>query len=164
MAQVGAEQFVLELDGVGQVAVMGQGDTERRVDVERLRLGGIGTAGGRITDMADPDIAGQVAHVAGADHIADQAVVLAQEQAAEVAGDDARRILAAMLQYGETVEKALVDRATSRDTDNSAHLSPPARAGRPPPSFGERFQESENSGPAPAAGNPATRGRFLTVT
>jgi hypothetical protein len=114
--------------------------------------------------MADPDIAGKVAHVAGADHIADQAVVLAQEQAAEITGDDARRILATVLQYGEAVEQALVDRATSRDTDNSAHLSPPARAGRLPPSFGNDFGKAKILGQFRRQEIPQPESGFLTVT
>ncbi len=121
MAQVGAKQLVLQLHRVGQVAVVGQGDAKGRVDVERLGLGGIRTASGRVTHMADANIALQIAHVTSAHHVADQTVVLAQKQAAFMAGYDPGGILSPVLQHGQAIEQTLINRIPSRNADDSTH-------------------------------------------
>jgi hypothetical protein len=111
-----------------------QGDAERRIDVKRLSFGGIGAAGGGVADMADADVAVQIAHVAGADHIADQTVILAQKQATAVTSHNARCVLSPMLQHSQAVEQALIDCATPRNTDDSAHSAITHRNGRQRPS------------------------------
>jgi hypothetical protein len=54
-------------------------------------------------------------------YVSYQSNVLAQIQPFPVAGHHARRVLATMLQYGKTVEQALVNGATTNDADDSAH-------------------------------------------
>ena len=78
VAQVFAEDFLFQLQGVGEIAVVCQRQTEGGVDVERLRLGRRIAAGGGIAHLADTEIAEQGLHVLRLEHIAHQAVVLAQ--------------------------------------------------------------------------------------
>ena len=100
VAHVLEEQFLLQLRGVGEVAVVPQHQPERRVHIERLRLVVIDSgAGGRIAHMGDAGIAGQRAHVAGAEHVVRQAVALVQMEGIAVQRGNARRILPAMLQH-----------------------------------------------------------------
>ena len=89
---------------------MREADAVGRVDVERLRLGRAVAAGRRVAHVADADVALQLQHVPLLEHVAHQAVVLAQEQRALVLGHDARRVLAAVLQHGQRVVDLLVDR------------------------------------------------------
>jgi len=51
MAQILAKHLALELLGVGQVAIVSEHNTKRRVDIEWLRFGSGGTACGRIAHM-----------------------------------------------------------------------------------------------------------------
>ena len=55
---------------VGQVAVMREADAIRRIHVERLRFGGLGTARGRIPNMADADVPGQSQHMPVPEYVA----------------------------------------------------------------------------------------------
>ncbi len=57
VAPILLHEQIREFIVIGQVAVVTKANTVRRVDIERLRLGRSGTAGGRITDMADTDLA-----------------------------------------------------------------------------------------------------------
>ena len=98
VAQILQKHVALQLLGVGEVAVMRQHDAEGRIDVKRLRLGGIvGGAGRRVTAMADPPIALQIAHVAGAKHIAHQTRALVHMEAPAVGRRDTRGVLTAVL-------------------------------------------------------------------
>jgi len=126
--QVGAEHLLLQLIGVGQVAVVAEDDAERRVDVERLRLGGLERrAGGRIAAMGNAEVAGEVAHVARAEHVAHHAAALVHVQGGLLAGDDARRVLAAVLQEQQPVIEELVDGRASDDSEDPAHLGDDSR-------------------------------------
>ena len=60
--------------------------------------------------------------MAGSKHIPHQAVVLAQIDAAVIAGDDTRRILAAVLQHRQAVVDGLIDIILTDYTDNAAHI------------------------------------------
>ena len=71
--------------------------------------------------MADADVALQPQHVALLEDIAHQAVLLAHEQLAVVAGHDARGILAAVLQDRQRVIDLLIDWRVPDDADDSAH-------------------------------------------
>src|SRR3546814_1312069 len=55
--------------GIGQIAVVGQGDAIRGIDVERLRLGRSRTAGGRVAHVADAHVAAQALHVLLGEHV-----------------------------------------------------------------------------------------------
>jgi len=85
-----------------------QADAIGGIDVERLRLGGALAAGSRVAHVANAHVAVQPQHVAGVEDIPYQAVVLAQMQVSAVAGHDARCVLAAMLQHGQSVIDCLV--------------------------------------------------------
>ena len=121
MTEVFADQHFRELGGVRQVAVVPEADAVRRVDVERLRFGGGVAARGRIAHVADADVALQAQHVALLEDVAHQAVLLAHEQLAVVAGHDAGGVLAAVLQHRQRVIDLLIDRRVPDDADDSAH-------------------------------------------
>ena len=88
---------------------MRQHDAERGTDVKRLRFGGAAcVAGGGITHVGNARIAGQFAHMAGAEHFAHHAAAFVHVEAALVRGDDACRILPAVLQHLQTVIQKLV--------------------------------------------------------
>jgi hypothetical protein len=120
--QVLAEHLVLELVGVGQVAVMSEDDPERRVDVERLSFGRVACrAGGRVAAVRDADVARQRAHVARAEYVAHHAVALLHVKGLALAGNDASGVLAAMLQQQQPVVEQLVDGRTRDDSENATH-------------------------------------------
>ena len=71
--------------------------------------------------MRNADVTDQVAHVTSLEHILHQAVVLVHVERAAIAGHDACRILAAVLEHQQAVIQHLVDGILADDTDNSAH-------------------------------------------
>ena len=104
MPEVLQEHVVLELFGIGQVAVVGKHQTKGRIDIEGLRLGRVvRRAGGRIPTVRDAPVAIEVAHVARPEHVADHARTLVHVEAAAVLGRNAGSILPAMLQHLQTV-------------------------------------------------------------
>ena len=121
MAPVILIEITLKLIGIGQVAVMGQGDAVRGVDIKRLGLGRGGTTRRRVTDMADTHITGQIDHVPGAEDIPRQAVVLAHMQLSSIHDDNAGGVLATMLQHQQGVVERLIDRAFTKNSNNTAH-------------------------------------------
>jgi hypothetical protein len=122
VAQVGAEEVVLELLGIGEVPVMAKDDTERRIHVERLRLGGRPCrTGGGIARVSDTALPAERAHVARAEHVAHHARSLVRMEVGAVRGDDARRILAAMLEDQQPVVQKLIDGVGRDYTEDSAH-------------------------------------------
>ena len=125
VAQVRLVDLLGQLLDVGQVAVVRQGDAIRRVDVERLRFGRAGATRSRVAHVANAHMADQTLHVALLEHVTYQAVVLAQEQAAIMAGDNTGSILAAVLEDGEPVIQRLIDVRFTDDTDNAAHVTQP---------------------------------------
>ena len=125
VAQIGFVDLAGQLLDVGQVAVVRQGDAIGRVDVERLRLGGAGAAGGGIAHVGDAHMADQVLHVPLLEDVADQAVVFAQEEFTVQAGDDTGGILTAMLKDGERVVQRLVDVRLAHDTYDATHVTRP---------------------------------------
>ena len=66
-------------------------------------------------------LAGQVAHVAGAKHVAHHAARLVHEAAVVLHRNDARCILAAMLQQQQRVVDELVDGRIGDHADDAAH-------------------------------------------
>ena len=108
--------------GIGQVAVVHQHDTEGRVHIKRLRFFlAIGVACSGVTHLAQPDVAGQGAHVARAEHVTHHALGLVHEELALLLGHDASGILPPMLQQQQGVVDQLVDRGGVNNTNNSAH-------------------------------------------
>ena len=95
-----ADELAPERQAVGQVAVMGDRKAarlelgEQRLDVAQHRL-----AGGRVADMADGGLAGKAVDDGGAGEvIADETLAPLGMKALAVEGDDAGRLLAAVLQ------------------------------------------------------------------
>ena len=103
MAEVVAREFVGELRGVGQVAIVGDDEAVGRVDVERLRLGAGAGAGGGVAHVADGDVAAQLGHAAVVKDVAHESVFLAQVEPAFFARGDPRGVLPAVLQDGQRV-------------------------------------------------------------
>ena len=121
VAAVVAEQRVLQLGLVRQVAVVGQGDAERCVHVERLRFFLARRTGGRVAAVTDAGVPLQRTHVTGAEHVTHQAVGLVHREHAAVIGCNARRILAAVLQQQQCVVQELVDGSLRDDADDATH-------------------------------------------
>ena len=79
--------------------------------------------------MANADVAFQLHHVVLLEHIAHESRALAHVELAFRRGHDAGRILPAVLQHGQRVIQALIDRRISHDADDAAHArSPPQDA------------------------------------
>ena len=125
VAAVVLEHLFLELFPVGQVAVVGQRDAERCVDVERLRFFLARRTGGRVTAVADARVALQRTHITGTEHVAHQAVGLVHGEHAAVIGSDTCRVLAAVLQQQQCVIQQLVDRLMGDDADDATHVDAP---------------------------------------
>ena len=113
----------LKLQGIriDEVAVVGKRDSVRRVDVEGLRFGGGVPARGGIAHVTDPHGALEREHVAGMEHVPNESAALALMQALTVPGDNAGRVLPAVLQRGEGVVEVLVDRRAGDDAYDGAH-------------------------------------------
>src|SRR5690554_6211927 len=121
MAQVGTEQVLGKVVGVGEVAVMGQGNAVGAVHVERLGFCRAWASGSRITDMADAHVTRQAAHVPGVEYIPNQPVVLAQVKPVVLEGHNSRRILATVLKNGQRIVKQLINVGSTDNTDNATH-------------------------------------------
>ena len=122
VAQVALVNGADELVGVGEIAVVGKRDAVGRVHIERLRFGGARSAGGRVAHMADAVIADKTLHLALAENIAHETVVLVQEKApVRVAGGNTGGVLAAMLQDGQRVIQRLVYKGFAHNAHNAAH-------------------------------------------
>ena len=100
VTQIGFVDLFGQLFNVGEVTVVRQGDAVRRVDVERLSFGRRRAAGGRVADVTDTHVADQTLHVTLLEHVTHQAIILAQEQPAIMAGHDTGSVLAAVLEHG----------------------------------------------------------------
>jgi hypothetical protein len=138
------EELAAQLVRVDEVPVVAQHDAVRRVHVERLRFG-LRRSGARrrIAAMGDAHVAHEVAHIARAEDVAHEAAALVHVEAVALGRDDARRVLAAVLQHRHPVVEELVDGAAGDDSDDSAHtLTPPSgrRASFPYGAEGRRVQ------------------------
>ena len=96
-----------------------------RVYVERLCLGRLSTASGRVAHMPHPNIAGKAFHVPLAKHVAHQTVTFAYAQALVAAGHNARGVLAAVLQNRQRVVNSLVHRPLRNYSNDTTHTSLP---------------------------------------
>ena len=94
------KQLFTQLVSVSQVTVVRQRNAVRRVDVERLCLGGAGAASRRVTNVTNTHIALHTLHMASFKNVAHQTVRLTQtETVVRINGDDACGILATMLKH-----------------------------------------------------------------
>jgi hypothetical protein len=122
VAPVRHEELAAQLLGIHEVSVVAEREPEGRIHVERLRFGfRRGGTRGRITAVRDPHVAHEVAHVAGAEDVAHEPAALVHVEAVPVGRDDARGVLAAMLQHRHPVIEKLVDGAAGDDANDSAH-------------------------------------------
>jgi hypothetical protein len=96
-----------ELRRIDEVAVVSEGDTVRRVDVERLRLGVRAAASSRVSEVTKTHGTGKVAHaLAVVEHLGCESIALAlHDLAAAGAGGDTASILSTVL---EVVQGLLV--------------------------------------------------------
>ena len=109
VAQVFVTHVFIQFGSVGEVAVVRQNDAERRADVERLRLRAAAcVARSRITDVGDAGVAGQIAHIACAEHFAHHAFAFVHMEGAAFRRYNARRILPPVLQHLQAVVQKLV--------------------------------------------------------
>jgi hypothetical protein len=83
--------------------------TVRIVGVEGLRFGATAGTGRGIPAVPDAHVAAEFDHVVLLKHVLDEAVVLAQVQAAAFGRDDAGSVLTAVLQDREAVKEHLID-------------------------------------------------------
>ena len=94
-------QLAPELDRVGQVAVVGEGDLAAVVAPDRLRVLPGAAAGGRVADVADRHVALERLQLLLVEDLGDQARVAHRRDVAALAGGDPGRLLAAVLQRVE---------------------------------------------------------------
>ena len=94
------DQFATYGQGVGEIAVVGDREAARGdFGEQRLDVAQDGLAGRGIADVADRAVAGQALDGAGAgEMVADEAEAALRMEARAVEGDDAGRLLPAMLQ------------------------------------------------------------------
>ena len=107
--------------GVGQVAVVA--DRERAlgvVDGEGLRVAQGRAAGGGVAHVADGDAARELADLLGAEDVLHQAHGAVGEEALAVAGDDAGRLLPAVLQGVEAEVGDVGGLAVAVDAEDAA--------------------------------------------
>ena len=105
---------------------MAEHDTERGIDVKRLRLGKIvGRTRRRVAHVTDAQITFQGAHVAGAKDVAHQTRPLVQVESVALRRGNACRVLATVLQHHQTIIEQLVNRRCRHHTKNPAHSSIP---------------------------------------
>ncbi len=134
---VDVEELLGELARVRQVAVVHEHDAVRRVHVERLRLLLLArVAAGRVAHVTEAHGAEQAAHVARAVRLAHLTLGLLHVDDRAVAGRDAGRILAAVLQQRQRVVDLLVDRSRGDDADDAAHAAEDSRMSRVVPDAG----------------------------
>jgi hypothetical protein len=116
-----ADEHVGKLCGVREVPIVAEHDAVRRIHVERLRLGDVIAAGGRVAHVTDADVAAQLEHVLLTEDIAHEALPLAHADETVDGGHDPCGVLPAMLQHRQRVVETLIDRAFTDDTCNAAH-------------------------------------------
>ena len=107
---------------VGQVPVVHHHDTEWGIDVKRLRFFfAVRIARCGVTHLAQPHIARQRPHIAGAKHITHHPFGLVHEKLAALLGNDTCGILATMLQQQQRVINQLIDWRSTDNTNDSTH-------------------------------------------
>mmetsp|Transcript_9055 Transcript_9055/g.25942 ORF Transcript_9055/g.25942 Transcript_9055/m.25942 type:complete len:200 (-) Transcript_9055:74-673(-) len=120
-----ADHVVVQLIGVGEVAVVRNADAVRVVGVQGLGLGAGAGARRGVSHVADAHVPAQLEHVVLLEDVPHQAVVLSEMQPEALCRDHAGSILAPVLQDREAVEQQLVDVGLlvgEEQTQNSAHL------------------------------------------
>ena len=97
-------EFLTELGSVGQVTVVRDGNLAAgAIDRERLGVAQVGRTRGRVARVADGDGAGHVMQDASLEDLRDQSHAFMGVELLAVGSDDARALLAAMLEGVEAV-------------------------------------------------------------
>ena len=113
---------LVQLVGIGQIAVVRQHDAERRTDIKRLRLSRAARiTRRRIADMADADRTGQIAHITGAEHFAHHALSFVHMESGTFQRGNTGRILSPVLQHLQTIIQQLVYRFVCHKAENTTH-------------------------------------------
>ena len=122
MTKIVLKQLALQLRRVDQIAVVSQHNAKGGIHIERLRLRRARSRTCcRIPAMRDTHIAGQAAHIAGAEYVTHQAFVFVHMKRAAIGGDDSGCILPAMLQYRQAVIQQLIHRTFGDNANDAAH-------------------------------------------
>jgi hypothetical protein len=104
MPKILLKQALRELIGIGQVAVMGEDNTVRRIDVKGLGFRTGARPGGGVTAMTDTHIPHQPLDIFLLENIPDQAIGLVSVEAGLlITGRNTGRILAAVLNHPERI-------------------------------------------------------------
>ena len=130
MPVVIGKQLCLQGVRIGQVAVVDQHNAKRRIHVERLGLlltEGVARRG--VAHLAQTAVARQGTHIAGSEHVFDQALGLVHKELAIHVRHDTGCILTAMLQQQQSVIDQLVNRSFADNANDSTHVSIPFRIG-----------------------------------
>ena len=114
-------QFLPQLIGVSEVAVVRERDAERSRNEKRLCLEFAAAARRRIPNVADAHGALQALERFVVEDVADHAVALLQMELV-VIGDDPCSVLAAVLEHNEAVIEILDDVTEAGDGDDSTHI------------------------------------------
>ena len=114
------EKLIAELPVIGHVAVVGHDDAEGRVELEGLGVLAAAAADRGVAGMADADRAAQVLDGLGGEDVVDEAVALFRVEA-PVEGDDAGRVLAAVLDGQEALVEVPYHGAVAPDANDAAH-------------------------------------------
>src|SRR5690606_3790483 len=121
MTTIVLEHLQLELFPIGQVTVMRQDDTERGIDVERLRLFLTGRTSRWIAHLSNAGITRQGTHITRAEDIANKTISLVHGECMTAVGGDASGILTAVLQQQQCIVDELINRVVGNDADNATH-------------------------------------------
>ena len=165
---VALAQLGVELDGVDQVAVVGQGERAAVVADDRLGVLPLRGAGGRVADVADRHVTDQGAELVLVEDLGDQALVAdGHDLAPPESARDPGRLLAPVLERKQTKvcdagdvvsrrvdaeDTALVARAIAMVGHRRTHAQPAAKA-----SSGTRPIRSDRRPGPPAARTPQPR-------
>ncbi len=122
-AVVLVEQDFLKLGVVNDIPVVGHDDPVGRVDEEGLGVFSPSSSDGRVAGVAQADVASQADGMLGSKDISNQAVSLFGVETA-VIGDDARRILASVLDGKKALIQIFEDIIVSVYPDDTAHIRP----------------------------------------
>ncbi len=122
-----ADEFVAQRDGVGQIAVMRDGEAAApEIGEKRLHVAQDRFARRRVADMADGGVAGQpVHHLLAGEVVADEAETALGVKVLAVEADDARRFLAAMLECMEAESRQRGGVGMAEDAEHAAFLAQP---------------------------------------
>mgnify|MGYP006269004527 CR=1 FL=1 len=124
VAVVNRKQLGTQRLRIGQIAVVHQHNAKGRIHIKGLRFFfAESIASGWVAHLPQAAIARQCTHVAGAEHVAHHALGLVHEELAVLLGDDARRILPAVLQKQQSVINQLIDWRGTDHPDDSTHGS-----------------------------------------